>query len=217
MEHARGLFLKVQARRLWAPVIAMALVVLASNVAVQYPFTTWGLEDYLTWGAFTYPVAFLVTDLTNRRFGARTARLVVLVGFVVAVALSIWLATPRIAIASGTAFLVAQLLDVVVFDRLRRQAWWRPPLFSTLISSALDTVLFFSIAFSAAFSYLDTALGLEDGSLAFPVPFFGFGAEMPLWVSLAVGDFCVKLVMGFAMLAPYGAINSLLRPAEARP
>ena len=93
MEHARGLFLKVQARRLWAPVIAMALVVLASNVAVQYPFTTWGLEDYLTWGAFTYPVAFLVTDLANRNHGAAAARKVVYAGFAVAVVLSVWLNT----------------------------------------------------------------------------------------------------------------------------
>src|SRR5690606_17409655 len=121
----------------WPYVAAMAATVLASNFLVQFPFEHLGLGEMLTWGAFTYPVAFLITDLTNRRFGARIARLVVLVGFIVAVALSIWLATPRIAIASGTAFLVAQLLDVVVFDRLRRQAWWRPPLFSTLISSAL--------------------------------------------------------------------------------
>src|SRR5690606_15231323 len=100
-------------------------------------------------------------------------------------------------------------------DRLRRQAWWQPPLFSTVVSSALDTLLFFSIAFATVFAFFDTAVGLHDGSLAFPVPLLGFGSEVPLWVSLAVGDFCVKLLMGFAVLGPYGAMPSFLRPAEA--
>nr|WP_309086214.1 VUT family protein [Chelativorans sp.] len=199
----------------WPFVAAMAATVIASNILVQFPLDHWGLGEILTWGAFTYPAAFLITDLTNRRFGPAIARRVVLVGFVFAVVLSVWLATPRIAIASGTAFLAAQLLDVAVFDRLRRQAWWRPPLFSTLLGSVLDTVLFFTIAFAAAFAFLDTGLGLEDGSLPFAMPFLGFGSEVPLWVSLAVGDFCVKLLMGFAMLAPYGALLSFLRPAEA--
>lgn len=199
----------------WPFVAAMAIIVVASNILVQFPFQHLGLGEILTWGAFTYPLAFLVNDLTNRRFGPAAARRVVLVGFVLAVILSVWLASPRIALASGAAFLAAQLLDVAIFDRLRRSAWWRPPLVSTLAGSALDTVIFFSLAFAGTFSFLDTALGREDGSLAFAVPLFGVGAEVPLWVSLALGDFAVKLLIGFAMLAPYGALLGVLKPAEA--
>ena len=194
-------------------VAAMAIIVAVSNVLVQHPFEHLGLGEILTWGAFTYPVAFLVNDLTNRRFGPIAARRVVLAGFVIAVALSVWLATPRIAIASGTAFLAAQLLDTTVFDRLRGKAWWQAPFISTLIGSALDTVLFFGLAFSAAFSGIDAFFGMEDGSLAFAVPFMG--GEAPLWVSLALGDFAVKILIGLAMLAPYGALLSVLRPVPA--
>ena len=126
----------------WPFVAAMATIVVASNILVQFPFPHFGLQDLLTWGAFTYPIAFLVTDLTNRRFGPAAARKVVLVGFAIAIVLSVWLATPRIAIASGSAFLVAQLLDVAIFDRLRRNAWWQAPLISTVIGSLVDTALF---------------------------------------------------------------------------
>jgi len=199
---------------IWPFVAAMATVVVASNILVQYPFGHFGLQDLLTWGAFTYPIAFLVNDLTNRRFGKEAARKVVLAGFALAVVLSIWLATPRIAIASGSAFLVAQLLDTQIFDRLRHDAWWKPPLVSTVIGSVVDTVLFFSLAFAASFAFLDTGLGMEDGSLGFAVPFFG--TEVPLWVSLAFGDFCVKMLVGLAMLAPYGVLLSVLKPAAAR-
>lgn len=197
----------------WPFVAAMAIIVAASNYLVQFPVQYYGLGEILTWGAFTYPVAFLVNDLTNRRFGPETARKVVLAGFVLAVALSVWLASPRIAIASGSAFLAAQLLDVSIFNALRGQIWWRAPFISTVIGSVVDTLLFFGIAFAAAFSFLDTSFGLEDGSLAFPVTWFG--AEIPLWVSLAVGDFCVKILVGVVMLAPYGALLSVLKPAEA--
>lgn len=198
---------------IWPFVAAMATVVVASNVLVQYPFGHFGLQDLLTWGAFTYPLAFLVNDLTNRRFGKHAARKVVLAGFALAVVLSIWLATPRIAIASGSAFLVAQLLDTQIFDRLRNDAWWKPPLVSTVIGSVVDTVLFFSLAFAATFAFLDTGLGLEDGSLGFAAPFFG--AEVPLWMSLAFGDFCVKMLVGLVMLAPYGVLLTVLKPAPA--
>ena len=188
--------------------LAMAAVVVASNFLVQFPVNidlgSIQLKEILTWGAFTYPVAFLITDLANRKFGPRQARLVVAVGFLLAVVLSIWLATPRIAIASGTAFLVAQLLDVSVFDRLRNSTWWRAPLISSLLGSALDTVLFFSLAFAPAFSMLD--FGGEDGSLGFAVPFLSVGAEVPLWLSLAAGDFIVKVLVGLAMLLPYGIV-----------
>ncbi len=194
-------------------IAAMAIVVVASNILVQYQFNYLGLGELLTWGAFTYPVAFLVNDLTNRHFGQQAARKVIIAGFILAVVLSVWLATPRIAIASGSAFLVAQLLDASIFDRLRASNWWKAPLISTIIGSIVDTILFFSLAFAARFAFLDTAFGGEDGSLAFPVPFLG--AEVPLWVSLAVGDFCVKILVGLAMLAPYGALLSMLKPVEA--
>ncbi|WP_367717720.1 queuosine precursor transporter [Nitratireductor sp. GISD-1A_MAKvit] len=200
---------------IWPFMAAMAVIVTASNFLVQYPFQHFGLGDLLTWGAFTYPVAFLVNDLTNRRFGPGAARRVVLCGFLIAIVLSIWLASPRIAIASGAAFLFAQLLDVAVFDRLRGSVWWRAPLISTLIGSLLDTALFFSLAFAARFAFLDTAFGLEDGSLAFPVALFGTGIEAPLWLSLAVGDFVVKILIGLAMLAPYGALLAVLRTGPA--
>ncbi|UUP17174.1 VUT family protein [Nitratireductor thuwali] len=199
----------------WPFVATMTAIVAASNFLVQFPFQHLGLGEILTWGAFTYPAAFLVTDLSNRRFGPEAARRVVLVGFVLAVLLSVWLASPRIAIASGTAFLVAQLLDIAVFDRLRHGVWWRAPLVSSLVGSAVDTALFFSLAFAARFSFLDTGLGLQDGSLAFAVPLLGFGAEVPLWVSLALGDLGVKLLVGLAMLVPYGVLITVLRPAEA--
>ena len=200
--------------RFLVAVLAMVAVVAASNFLVQFPVEVQlgpvNLADLLTWGAFSYPIAFLVTDLTNRHFGPRLARLVVVSGFAVAVVLSVWLATPRIAIASGTAFLVAQLLDVSIFDRLRRGAWWHAPLFSSLVSSALDTLVFFSLAFAAAFAFLDTAFGRADGSLAFPAPFLGIGPEVELWVSLAAGDFLVKLLLAVLLLAPYGALRRLL-------
>lgn len=200
----------ISMRALWLFVLAMCLVVALSNYLVQFPFNEFGLGEILTWGAFTYPVAFLITDLANRRFGVKTARKVVFAGFVLAVVLSIWLATPRIAIASGSAFLVAQLLDIAIFNRLRHGRWWLAPLASSLIGSAVDTILFFSMAFSAQFAVLATMWGDDDGSLAFAVPFFGFGAEVPLWLSLAVGDYLVKILIGLLMLVPYGALRSML-------
>lgn len=182
-------------------VAAMALVVVASNILVQYPFNHLGFGELLTWGAFTYPIAFLITDLTNRNFGPGKARLVVLTGFAIAVLLSIYFATPRIAIASGSAFLVAQLLDVSIFQALRNKDWWKAPLISSLLGSAIDTMLFFGIAFAGVFAGIDSFFGMEDSSLAFPVGFMG--GEAPLWVSLAFGDFCVKVLIGMAMLVPY--------------
>ena len=188
--------------------LAMAAIVVASNFLVQFPVQLdlgpIQLKEVLTWGAFTYPVAFLITDLANRKFGPEQARLVVAVGFLIAVVLSIWLATPRIAIASGTAFLVAQLLDVSIFDRLRNSTWWRAPLISSLLGSVLDTILFFGIAFAPAFGLLD--FGGEDGSLGFAVPFLSIGMDVPLWISLAAGDFIVKVMVGLAMLLPYGIV-----------
>lgn len=197
-------------------VAAMAVVVIASNVLVQFPVGgTLGpivLADLLTWGAFTYPVAFLVTDLTNRRLGPAMARRVVFAGFALAVVLSIALATPRIAIASGSAFLVAQLLDVAVFDRLRRRAWWQPPLVSSVLGSLVDTFLFFTIAFAALFAFV----GPNDPFAIASAPLLGaLPAEAPRWVSWALGDLAVKLLVALALLAPYRALLALLAPSPA--
>jgi uncharacterized PurR-regulated membrane protein YhhQ (DUF165 family) len=202
-------------------VAAMVAVVAASNFLVQFPVQAQlgpvNLADLLTWGAFTYPVAFLVTDLTNRHFGPQGARLVVVFGFVAAVVISVFLASPRIAIASGTAFLIAQLLDVSIFDRLRASTWWRAPLISSVAGSVIDTLVFFSLAFAAPFAVLDTAFGREDGSLTFPAPFLGIGAEVELWTSLAAGDFVVKLLVAAALLAPYKVLRGFLADRVINP
>ncbi|GMG84686.1 VUT family protein [Paralimibaculum aggregatum] len=186
-------------------VAAMAVVVTASNILVQYP-----VGDWLTWGAFTYPFAFLVTDLANRAMGPGAARRVVLAGFALAVVLSIWLAGPRIAVASGTAFLVAQLLDVQVFHRLRAGSWWRAPLVSSTIGSALDTALFFSLAFAPAF----VMFGDDAGWAQETVPLLGQGPAAALWVSLAVGDFLVKMTLALLALVPFRLALALV---PARP
>jgi len=192
--------LSLSIHRLIVPVVAMALLVVASNILVQYPFELFGLGDYLTWGAFTYPVAFLVTDLTNRRYGPRVARQLVVVGFALAVVLSIWLATLRIAMASGTAFLVGQLLDITLFNRLRRQAWWCAPFVGSVIGSVLDTALFFSLAFAG------------DPDMSGLVNLFG--TDVMLWQSLAVFDFTVKMLIALTALLPYGALMSVILPME---
>ena len=185
-------------------IAAMAVLVTASNILVQYP-----VGPFLTWGAFTYPFAFLVTDLSNRRFGPDVARRVVMAGFVVAVALSLWLATPRIALASGTAFLTAQLLDVAVFDRLRAGRWWRAPLVSSLVGSAVDTAIFFSLAFSASLAF---GFGVDDWAVE-SAPLLGLGPLAPFWVSLALGDFVVKLLIALAALGPYRLILGQMAPS----
>lgn len=195
--------------------LLMTLVVVASNFLVQFPLSgsLFGiaLGDLLTWGAFTYPVAFLITDLTNRQFGARTARKVVFAGFVVGVALSFVTAQPRIAIASGSAYLLGQLLDIAVFNRLRRQAWWRAPLFGSLIGSALDTTIFFSFAFAASFAIF----GPNDPFALEAAPILGvFSTDAPRWMSWAIGDFSVKLLVGLVMLLPYGALMNVLKPMQ---
>ena len=164
-------------------VVAMAIVVVASNILVQYP-----INDWLTYGAFSYPVAFLVTDLTNRAFGSAKARRVVYVGFALAVVLSVYFAGWRIAIASGSAFMIAQLVDIGIFNRLRSLAWWRAPLISSTIASAVDTALFFSIAF--------------------------VGTGLP-WVTLALGDYGVKILVAGIMLIPFRLLLGLTRPAPA--
>ena len=197
-------------------VAAMVVVVTASNILVQYPVQfdlgPIHLGDILTWGAFTYPFAFLVSDLTNRHDGATQARVVVLVGFLFGLGLSVWLATPRIAIASGSAFLLGQLLDISVFQRLRNRYWLIPPLSASLFGSLLDTLIFFTLAFAPVFGFIDLAFGFDDGSLGFGAPWLGVGSEVPLWVSLASGDFAVKFLAALLLLAPYRVLMGKIMP-----
>jgi len=189
-------------KALFIPTLAMIVIVVAANILVQHPIHFLGLADHLTWGGLTYPISFLVTDLTNRHFGPERARKVVIAGFIIGVVLSFVLATPRIAIASGTAFLIGQLLDIGVFNRLRRLEWWRAPLIGSVVGSAIDTALFFSIAFYA----------VEPMSV--PVKFFGL-VTMPLWVSLGATDFLVKVAIALVALLPYGALLKVVTPVEA--
>ena len=196
-------------------VALMTVVVVASNFLVQFPLDVEvagvNLADLLTWGAFTYPVAFLITDLTNRQFGPQAARKVVLAGFVVGIALSFFTSLPRIAIASGSAYLAGQLLDISVFNRLRRQAWWRAPLVGSLIGSLIDTIIFFSFAFAAFFVFF----GPNDPFALEQAPVLGvFAAQAPRWLSWAIGDFSVKMIVGLVMLLPYGALMNVLRPVQ---
>ncbi len=194
-------------------IFAMAAIVVASNILVQFLYGQW-----LTWGAFTYPLAFLVTDVMNRVYGVAAARRVVLTGFVVGVICSfigtkIMLqgdgftypaVTLRIAIGSGLAFLTAQLLDVAIFDRLRDGAWWRAPLASTLIGSSLDTAIFFTVAFSGALSFIEP--GNDVSWAGEMLPMLGVGPVAPLWVSLGFADWMVKLSLALLALVPFRII-----------
>lgn len=193
--------------------LSMAIVVVTSNILVQFLF-----GDWLTWGAFTYPIAFLVTDIMNRTYGPVIARRIVLIGFLIGVGCSVVgtqvvgeygpLVTWRIAVGSGIAFLTAQLLDVSIFDRLRQGVWWRAPLWSSVIGSAIDTALFFSIAFSAALAFVEPT---NDVSWANElIPLLGVGPVLPLWVSLAVADWGVKLTLAFIALVPFRVITRLI-------
>ncbi len=196
-------------RSLLPGIIAMATIVVASNILVQFLFGQW-----LTWGAFTYPIAFLVTDIMNRLHGPAIARKVVFSGFIVGVICSLIgttivgefgpLVTLRIAMGSGIAFLTAQLLDVAVFDRLRARLWWQAPLASTLIGSTVDTALFFTIAFSASLTFLEPGNDVSWAGEALPL--LGGGPVVPLWVSLAVADWGVKLSIALAALVPFRLI-----------
>ena len=204
--------------RLFPAILAMAIVVLASNILVQFLAGPW-----LTWGAFTYPFAFLVSDITNRIAGPAAARRVVLWGFVTGLACSAIgtqiigefgpLVTLRVALGSATAFLCSQLMDIAVFNRLRAGSWWRAPLIAPLISSTLDTVIFFSLAFSATLAFIEPA---NDVSWANAVlPLLGHGPPAPLWMSLAVADWGVKLLLAIVALLPFRLAVARMRAQTA--
>ena len=173
--------------------LIMGVVVLASNYLVQFPIKFYGLEEILTYGAFSYPIAFLITDLANRSYGKVIARQIVYIGFVIGISFTLLFSTNfgdlisvRIAIGSGTAFLVAQLIDVQIFDKLRMKKWFVAPLTSSFIGSVVDTFLFFSISFYAT-----------------GVP----------WVTLSLGDLAVKIFVALIMLIPFRMLLGTLRPA----
>ena len=170
----------------------MGAVVLASNYLVQFPIKYYGLEEILTYGAFSYPIAFLITDLANRSFGKIVARKIVYIGFAIGISFTLLFSTNftdlisiRIAIGSGTAFLVAQLLDVQIFDKLRKKEWFVAPLTSSLIGSTIDTFIFFSISF--------------------------YGTGIP-WITLSLGDLSVKIFVALMMLIPFRLLLKRLKP-----
>jgi len=173
----------------------MGIVVLVSNYLVQFPINYYGLEEILTYGAFSYPVAFLITDLANRSFGKVVARKIVYIGFFIGIAFTLFFSTNfvdfisiRIAIGSGTAFLVAQLLDVKIFDQLREKRWFVAPLTSSLIGSTIDTFLFFSISF--------------------------YATGIP-WVTLSLGDLAVKVLVALLMLIPFRLLLGTIKDSKA--
>ena len=170
----------------------MGAVVLASNYLVQFPIKHYGLEEILTYGAFSYPIAFLITDLANRSFGKIVARKIVYIGFAIGISFTLLFSTNftdlisiRIAIGSGTAFLIAQLLDVQIFDKLRKKEWFVAPLTSSLIGSTIDTFIFFSISF--------------------------YGTGIP-WITLSLGDLSVKIFVALMMLIPFRLLLKTLKP-----
>ena len=173
----------------------MGVVVLSSNYLVQFPIKYYGLEEILTYGAFSYPIAFLITDLANRSYGKLVARKIVYVGFAIGISFTLIFSTNfadlisvRIAIGSGTAFLVAQLLDVQIFDQLRKRKWFIAPLTSSLIGSTIDTFLFFSISF--------------------------YATGIP-WVTLSLGDLAVKILVALVMLIPFRLFLGTFKAVKA--
>ena len=183
--------IKIKDRFFFILAFLMASVVALSNYLVQFPVNYLGLKDLLTYGAFSYPIAFLITDLSNRRYGKNTAKKIVYLGFALGVFLTLYFSTNysdlisiRIAIGSGTAFLVAQLIDVNVFDRLRKKIWFTAPLVSSLVGSSIDTFLFFSISF--------------------------YGTEVS-WITLSFGDLLVKIFVALIMLIPFRLLLSYVQ------
>ena len=172
----------------------MGVVVLSSNYLVQFPIKYYGLDEILTYGAFSYPIAFLITDLANRSYGKIVARKIVYIGFIIGVSFTLLFSTNfadlisiRIAIGSGVAFIVAQLLDIQIFDRLRKKEWFVAPLTSSLIGSTVDTFLFFSISF--------------------------YATGIP-WVTLSLGDLEVKILVSLIMLIPFKLLLKIIKPIK---
>ena len=172
--------------------LTMGVVVLASNYLVQFPFPYYGLNEILTYGAFSYPIAFLITDLANRSYGKMIARKIVYIGFAIGISFTVFFSTNfsdvisiRIAIGSGTAFLVAQLLDVQIFDQLRKREWFVAPLTSSMLGSTVDTFIFFSISF--------------------------YGTGIP-WIKLSIGDLTVKILVALIMLIPFRLLLKTFKP-----
>jgi len=172
--------------------LIMGVVVLVSNYLVQFPINYYGLEEILTYGAFSYPIAFLITDLANRSYGKEIARKIVYIGFAIGISFTLLFSTNfadlisiRIAIGSGTAFLIAQLLDVQIFDNLRKKAWFIAPFTSSIIGSAVDTFLFFSISF--------------------------YNTGIP-WITLSLGDLTVKILVALLMLIPFRLLLKTFKP-----
>jgi uncharacterized integral membrane protein (TIGR00697 family) len=197
-------------------ILAMAAIVVASNILVQFLI----LDGLLTWGAFTYPFAFLVTDLMNRFYGPQAARKVIFAGFIAGIICSL-IGTQiilqgegftypavalRVAVGSATAFLIAQLVDVFVFDKLRAGTWWKAPLVSSIIGSILDTALFFSIAFSQSIQIFSDNANMEINWAWDATPLLLTGPEAPLWVTLALTDWFVKLALVLIALVPFRII-----------
>lgn len=197
-------------RNILPGIMAMAILVVASNILVQHLYGKW-----LTYGAFTYPLTFLVNDLTNRLQGPKAARQVVVSGFVVGIVCSLIgsqmqgesgpLVTFRVALGSGLAFLNGQLLDILVFNRYRNTpGWWKAPFISTLVGSTLDSIIFFTIAFAGALTFLEPT---NDVSWAGQMlPMLDRGPVAPLWVSLAVADWMVKVLIALFGLIPFRLI-----------
>tara|TARA_B100001029_G_C15003037_1_gene419344 strand:- start:99 stop:698 length:600 start_codon:yes stop_codon:yes gene_type:complete len=181
-------------KTLLALISFMAIFITASNYLVQFPINFFGLKEVLTYGAFTYPVTFLITDLSNRRYGKIIARKIVYFGFILGVSLTLLFSTNfselisiRIAIGSGTAFLISQLIDVQIFDKLRNKIWFAAPFTSSFIGSLIDTFLFFFIAF--------------------------YGTNLN-WISLGFGDFLMKVLMALIMLIPFRMLMSILKESS---
>ena len=188
------------------PIIVMSIIVLLSNILVQFLLGNW-----LTWGALTYPLAFLVTDITNRFYGLSAARKVVFFGFLIGIACSLVgtqlqgefgpLVTFRIALGSATAFILSHFLDISIFDYLRTEKWWKAPLISSIVGSFLDTLIFFIVAFSSIFIFLEPSNDVSWASEQ--IPLLGIFLTSPFWVSLAVADFLVKLSIIMISLIPF--------------
>ena len=204
-------------KSLIVPIITMSIIVLVSNILVQFLLGNW-----LTWGALTYPFAFLVTDITNRFYGLSAARKVVLFGFIIGIFCSLVgtqlqgefgpLVTFRIALGSATAFIISHLFDISIFNYLRQERWWKAPLISSIVGSSLDTLIFFFVAFSGFFIFLEPS---NDVSWAVEkVPILGMFGTSPLWVSLAFADFLVKLSLITISLIPFRFLIVLLQKKE---